>query len=452
MTSRQWFGNDDPQTHPDDLWDGLRDLSQRLAYVIKLAAPSTPILVSGDWGSGKSSLLAATQKALAATGHLTVAFNAWSYEGEGPLLPLLLRALWQQAPKELTSKREAKRSREALLQAAGRLVAQKGPSMAILAGALGLPLLGEALQGFHFLHHFHFLHLFEPLVHGSGHGEHKNGDHEDAVAVVQEEFRWLIERLINKHSGQPVVFFIDDLDRCSPFAALALIESLRILIGGTNGGKEAPEARYVVALDRTTLIRTVQQKFHGMSDYDGNRYLEKIFPLSFHVPQPERAAIMHFVASFFVADKTLPSDTREALKDILCLALANPVFANPRLMRRCTQRFQMYLRFEAASGRAIVGPLDDEHSYKLLFLVKWIAAGERWPTLRRLFARHADDYWLKVKQCLSEPQASSPEVEIEPLLAEQDLVLWLRRELFGTKETRLDAYRNAEEQLSRYGL
>src|SRR5262245_30712949 len=87
--TRSWpFGDDRPQADQALLWDGLRDLSDRLTTVIERSAPSAPILVTGDWGSGKSSLLAATRNRLDGRQYLTVWFGAWSYEGEGPLLPL----------------------------------------------------------------------------------------------------------------------------------------------------------------------------------------------------------------------------------------------------------------------------------------------------------------------------------------------------------------------------
>lgn len=436
------LGDDRPQTDQAQLWDGLRDLSDRLTLVIERSASSAPILVTGDWGSGKSSLLVATRNRLAGRQYLTVWFGAWSYEGEGPLLPLLLRALWQRAPEKL-KRGEAKKRWKNLMRSAGQVVAQKGPSVALLAGAVGLPLLGfEAAS---------FLHLLEPFVHGSGHGHEKNDA--DAVAVVQREYRWLIKEIADRHDG-PVVFFIDDLDRCNPMAALSLIESLRILIGADSDGHEAPEARYVLALDRTALVRAVTQKFGGMSLYDGNRYLEKIFPISFHVPQPKEASVLQFVQSF-LGSKTkseAEQQTEDRIADILSLALADPIFANPRLMKRCIERFRMALDFQGKSvSRNSSAGLDDD--YGQLYLAKWIAAGERWPELRRLFSLHVDsDYWLKVKDYLSDQERPLPDHDVAQLLAEQDIPAWLRREFFGTKDTRLDAYRRAELRLSRFGL
>jgi predicted KAP-like P-loop ATPase len=435
-TGAWMYGDDRPQTNQTMLWDGLRDLSDRLTSVIERSSPSAPILVTGDWGSGKSSLLIATQNRLDGRQYLTVRFGAWSYEGEGPLLPLLLRALWQRAPKSL-KKGEAKKKWKSLLQSAGQVVAQKGPSVALLTAAV-------AFQA-------HYLHPFEPLIHNVfGHGHEKKKD-EDAVAVLQREFHWLTSELASRHDG-PVVFFIDDLDRCHPAVALALIESLRVLIGADSKGHAAPQARYVIALDRTALIRAVTQKFEGMSLYDGNRYLEKIFPIAFHLPQPKEASILQFVQGFLgsKANSEEEQQDEDRIADILSLALADPIFANPRLMKRCIERFRMVLDFE---GKPQEGAGDsDKQDYEDLFLARWIAAGERWPTLRWLFSRHGNDYWLQVARYLGDGQAPLPDDEIVQLLAEQDIQAWLRREFFGTKETRLEAYRRADLRLGRFGL
>jgi hypothetical protein len=434
------FGDDRPQTEPTRLWTGLRELSVRLVKVIERSAPSAPILVAGDWGAGKTSLLAVTRQSLADNHHPTIWFDAWSYEGEGPLLPLLLRTLWQHAPRKLARKREAKRRWKRLAKAALRGIAQKGPPMAILAGAVGLPLLGPGWGW------SHLLHVIEPIVH-LGHGH--TGDSADAIEVVQRELFWLVDEIVTRKNGRPLVFFIDNLDRCSPEAALSLVESLRVLVGG---GEAAPDARYVVALDRTALVRAVTQRFSGMTSYDGNRYLEKIFPISFHLPRPEGAAILQFVQSFLDSGKldtngTSPSISR--LDDILSLALADPIFANPRLMKRCIERFRMVMEFEDQPEE---GGGSEKQDYEDLFLARWIAAGERWPTLRWLFSRHGHDYWLQVGRHLGDGQAPLQDKEIVQLLAEQDIQAWLRRELFGTKETRLEAYRRADLRLGRFGL
>jgi len=420
------FGEDRPQTEEARLWKDLRELSVRLVKVIQEASPSSPILITGDWGSGKSSLLEVTRKKLMAEDYLTVWFGAWNYEGEGPLLPLLLRALWQHAPRDLIGSREAKRRWQRLSRLAQK-VAKKTPEVALLAGAVGL--------------NMHLLHLAVPFVERR---DDKDGE-VDAIATVHREFGWLVELLAAERSDHPVVFFIDDLDRCNPLAALSLIESLRLLIGGNEAASEqAPNARYVVALDHAALVRAVCQKFGGMSTHDGNRYLEKIFPISFHLPQPAGADIHQFVQAFLdpAGDGTPPLISDDD-KDVLGLAMADPIFANPRLMKRCIERFRMVLEFENKARP------DD---YEQLFLAKWIAAGERWPSLRRLFARHGDDYWREIGTYLSGAEADGLDEERRELLGEQDIRAWLRRELFGAKGTRLEAYRRADLRLRQFGL
>jgi hypothetical protein len=230
------------------------------------------------------------------------------------------------------------------------------------------------------------------------------------------------------------------------------------LIGGTEAsGAESPNARYVVALDRTALIRAVTQKFQGMNAYDGNRFLEKIFPISFHLPQPEGVAVHQFVQSFLdPSEEEARTPIGDEEKDILGLALADPIFANPRLMKRCIERFRMVLEFESERSEDGDGAelQDDqgEREYDQLFLAKWIAAGERWPSLRYLFSRYTNEYWLKIEKHLDGVEVQSPDPEALQLLQEQDICTWLRRELFGGRGTRLEAYRRADRRLRRFGL
>jgi hypothetical protein len=91
------------------------------------------------------------------------------------------------------------------------------------------------------------------------------------------------------------MIFIDDLDRCSPEAAVSLIEGIRLLVTNQAGGREDLPCRFVMAMDRQILVRAIQHKFAGIGGYDGNRYLEKVFPLAFAVPPPHPAAVNELV-------------------------------------------------------------------------------------------------------------------------------------------------------------
>src|SRR5262249_33833580 len=100
-----------------------------------------------------------------------------------------------------------------------------------------------------------------------------------------EELRSSVARLgPEAWSGRSPATFIAGPDRARPEGAVALRDAIRMLI---SGAAEA-NCRFVVALDRAVVVEAISAKFEKIRGYDGNRYLEKLFPLEFHVPQPSR--------------------------------------------------------------------------------------------------------------------------------------------------------------------
>jgi len=422
------YGDDQPETDARRLWKDLRDLSDRLVQTIPMVAPSCPVLVSGEWGTGKSSVLKVAERKLSNRGHPTVWFGAWYHEGEGNLLPLLLRALWQATPGEY--RRWWRKHHWWRLRRAGLAVAKRIPDLLVSGAAAWGPwgLLAELVPRPDFRE-------------------------QDPAQDLWTEFRRLLDKAWPYK--RPIIIFIDDLDRCSPAAALALIDSLRLLLGNLDRrGRDdsGPNCRFVVSLDREVLAQAVSAKFQGLGSDHASRYLEKIFPISFQLPQPRDEAVLEFVQSFLGHGvKATGDDVRR--QDILGLALADPVFANPRLMKRCIERFRMIERFESLAkprGNGVVAHPDD---HRELTLAKWIAAGERWPVLRQLLARRGDEYWRQVHQALQEGNgASLPPADARTLLENPDLKLWLQRELLGGKGTRLKEFRDADRRLRDWGM
>src|SRR4051794_1547183 len=96
--------HDDPVTGGRPLWPSLGGLVDRLTGILPGTPASSPVLISGDWGSGKTSLLRSVQDRMSRAGQGTVWFDAWHYEGESALLPALLRKVWESTPEPFRKK------------------------------------------------------------------------------------------------------------------------------------------------------------------------------------------------------------------------------------------------------------------------------------------------------------------------------------------------------------
>jgi hypothetical protein len=244
---------------------------------------------------------------------------------------------------------------------------------------------------------------------------------------------------------QGLVVFVDDLDRCNPDSIVTLLDAIRRIVCSA----ERINCRFVVALDRGVASAAIAQKFAGVPRFDANRYLEKVFPVSFHLGSlPENDGRRLLSRLVRTASDRVQADIGAALDpsvaEGLRAALDEPLFFNPRLLKRCINRF--YLALTLAGGGQ-VNQYDDHKS-----AAQWIAATERWPRIRPLLQRHQDEFWLDLLRAAlarSEPRPTDAEARL--LLEEPGIAAWLSRAV-GTDLDRLAALRRADARLRGTGL
>lgn len=123
--------------------------------------------------------------------------------------------------------------------------------------------------------------------------------HRDPMESVADHFAWLIAR-----AGRPVVFFVDDLDRCAHEYVVDLLDSVQTLIrdapGRIDDERRGERACYVIVAADGRWIRTsyehAHQEFAQAVEEPGRPlgylFLDKIFQLTVPVPSisPQRQA------------------------------------------------------------------------------------------------------------------------------------------------------------------
>jgi|GEM_PF-4622588 len=429
MTTAPHLLHDLPEEADSALWSGIADLSGQLVGLLHTWARASraPLLVCGDWGAGKTTLLRAMERRLrihTGTAPPVIWFDAWRHEGEGALLPALVRAIWDQLPADV----RADAQNQALLEAATRTALQMGArAVGAIAAAAGLGLVAG---------------LAKATVDSS-----KKPTQARKVAPEGPPSQRLVGQLHQllalgwpSHHTQPnPIVFIDDLDRCSPEGALELLDQVRALLAATERGPVP--IRFVMAMDRDVLLKAVASKYRNIDRYDANRFLEKMFPLAFNVPVPPAHEVSGLLQHYLSGDSPVPVHHVSALND----ALSPGFFANPRLMKRCVNRFRLVTHFEANAQH----PPSGDHADRTL--ARWIAATERWPDLRRALRDHDDRWWRALAEATATGTAL-PGPDAEQLFDSRGVRDWLKREVFDNTDAVLSDLRTAEQRVQRWGL
>lgn len=274
------------------------------------------IHIDGRWGSGKSTLLDLLKKDLAGE-WLVVEFDAWRQMRVGPPWWALLASLRQAVRRDMGRRAAiALRIAEAwqrmhrggalyLIAVSAVLLVALGVALllgtgldlgavdntisSILAVTAGLGALYAATSG-----------VGRFLLWDSAAGARVfEQSHRDPMESVADHFAWLIAR-----AGRPVVFFVDDLDRCANEYVVDLLDCVQTLIrdapGRIDDERRGERACHVIVAADGRWIRTSYEHAHAeFADAVeepgrplGYLFLDKIFQLTVPVPSisPQRQA------------------------------------------------------------------------------------------------------------------------------------------------------------------
>lgn len=413
-----------PDAPCENLHSPLKEFGETLVRNIEeLLTDDAPItrsvLISGDWGTGKTSVLNYLKNSLAGGNQSfqIVFFEAWRYENESNLIFALL---WQML-KQSSVYKEPSRSK------------LKQDSLLILGGLFKYTLkisVGELQKGREVIN--------EELL-----KEATNGiftEYMDTDKFIKN-FAELKNTL---YSDEKLLIIIDDLDRCSPSSGIELLDSIRHIIYNT----EVTNSMFVVAMDKITLQQAILHKFASISSYDANRYLEKLFPIAFNIPNANVSHTM--LKSSENLDDLMTQDDHPIDR-----IFSQDYFSNARLLKRCLNQaiiFSKSLPDSNQKNKVTVG------------MMEWIAAINRWPILRKHIQSKGDLFWERVSNklknnCVDDVNDHIEDETIKHFLAQPGIKEFLRiSHVFGSiyNETTLTqkiiTYREYEQELRQVGI
>lgn len=279
-----------------------REFVERLSSIMKGVKPPFTLGVYGEWGTGKTSAMGLLKALLDQNQYPTCWFDAWKYEGQDNLLFPLFKSIETQCKPQKADIREAKKI------------------AAVIGLAIGNQLLLRAslpsIWTFKKLSNFYDESFQSKLETWT-----------DNASKLGEYFSKFVCDLVEEKGGQPLIIFIDDLDRCLPDRAIALLESIKNFLS-------VPNCVFVIGVDDQVIAKGIRKKY-GEGLIDGQSYLEKMVMLPFRVPQPKATLIKDYVLYLFShsLDNFQPSELASEIQS--CASTLGQIqFSNPRRLRR----------------------------------------------------------------------------------------------------------------------
>ena len=294
-------------------------LARRLQRINEEYPESFLVHIDGAWGTGKSTLLDLLRDELKQRGFVSVEVNAWREQRIGPPWWSLLTALWRYRREDVHGARRLKVWFQDLLD---RLQADWVPFAAAVLILVGLAvgvffLVGPDMTaaGAQAQAIASIVGLAVSVVAGSAAAARflllgsanaarvfvKASD--NPMQGIVSQFTRTLRRI-----GKPVVFFIDDLDRCSETYVVEFLEAIQTLVRDASDERADPASRnprrgrareprrsggpfFVVAADGRWIRVSYEKGYEAFGGTQGPArplgwlFLDKIFQLTVRLPR-----------------------------------------------------------------------------------------------------------------------------------------------------------------------
>lgn len=356
--------------------DRLRhtDLAEELTEVIASVKAPASIALWGPWGSGKSGLANLLQADLSSrlAKARFVRFDAFKF-AETPLRRHFISQIAEgldikgeefrdglyRSTVKTDLKVPARSVRDLLLVFLGVLVVVEAAAVALVV------LLAAASPG-------SFAHAFDAAItSGLGLALAPAGILAAFIALAgrslpvtrtttapssDEEFERLFRRLVGKVKAEPLVVFIDELDRCSAEEVVSTLEAIRTFL-------DVSGVIYVVAADQQVLERALRQAARQTTPPDainpyysaGSAYLDKIFQYQFSLPPIRTRGLTDFALELTAG----LGGVWKAIDRSQVISVLIPTHVrSPRRVKRLLNGF--VLTYRLAKRRAAADRLDAE--------------------------------------------------------------------------------------------
>lgn len=258
-----------------------------LTSVIDNSEEGFTMALNSSWGTGKTTFVRMWQKYLEKTGYKTAYINAWEMDFTTNPLVTILGELCSLTG---TDKKSFKKIIKALPKS-------------ILLGAEGF--------ASNYIGHKAIRNLFN---------RHKSFD-EDIISYCDQkealqQFRSELQKFITKNcKDKPLIFFVDELDRCRPDYAVEFLERIKHFFSVDN-------IIFIISVDKHHLAESVKGHY-GSANIDTDEYLRRFFDIEYDLPAPGLKNFCEYVFKRENLDGIQTDKEKDILLDIILILVQN---------------------------------------------------------------------------------------------------------------------------------
>lgn len=244
------------------------------------------LAIDGGWGSGKTTFVKMWRQQLVNQNFRVLYFNVWENDFVADPMVGLVGQL-----QEMCQSEKSKAAYKEMLVSAGKVIAGIFPAVikGVATQCLGSD-AGEIVKAAAST----MANSFEKVIE-----EYTN----QCRSMV--EFRKALERLVKANAaqdGQPLIFMIDELDRCNPSFAVKVLERVKHLFN-------VPNVVFVLAIDKKQLCHSICG-YYGSEKLNAEEYLKRFIDVEYKLPTPDVKKFVTYLYDAYGFDEFFNSALR----------------------------------------------------------------------------------------------------------------------------------------------
>lgn len=237
-----------------------RENAEVLETIVSTYKEGGVLALNGKWGTGKTTFVRMWQEHLKQNNITTLYFNAW--ESDFIIDPLigLLGELNQ------ISSNTSKVNISSVLNVAGKIILNAAPSIAKglvehYCGTGATSVIRDVVDG------------------GASLLKEEIDKYEKQKETLKQFHKALSDFVESSCNGKPLVFIVDELDRCNPHYAVKVLERVKHIF-------DIPNIVFVLSIDKEQLGNSIRG-YYGSHLIDADEYLKRFIDIEYTLPDPD---------------------------------------------------------------------------------------------------------------------------------------------------------------------
>lgn len=294
-----------------------------LTNIVATYAEGFVLAINNEWGTGKTTFVKMWQQYLKNNQFRTLYFNAWENDFDNnPLVALM-------AELNTLTKNETKLIFKSLVR--------KG---AVLTKNV-LPAIAKAIAS-----KYIDAQMIQDAIENTTKAATEILDDEIKEYATKkkglEDFKNELSEFVSKTKGdKPLVFIIDELDRCRPDYAVEVLEQIKHFFSVKG-------IVFVLSIDKVQLGHAVRG-FYGSDNINADEYLRRFIDLEYNLPAPDTKVFCQYLYDYFDLGSFFWSSKRSQYKELqeddnILIKISSKIFDFSNFSLRQQEKLLAHLR------------------------------------------------------------------------------------------------------------